>query len=102
MVVWFVRRRAGGEAHEAGRPTSWEALDPLKRGSGGFSAGSASMWLWGSISATTMATSMRGMAFLGIASSASIVCAPEGNGRAERISLTLKEQFVRLLSSDTA
>lgn len=86
--------------HAAARATRWEALEPVRQGVrehfGRVDAGVAQgLSLRHDNGSQYVANDFqRELTFLGIASSPSFVRAPEGNGCAERIIRTLKEQLL--------
>jgi putative transposase len=93
--------------HAAERATRWEALEPVRQGVrehfGRVDAGVAcGLKLRHDHGSQYVADDFqREIAFLGIESSPSFVRAPEGNGCAERIIRTLKEQLLWVRTFDT-
>ena len=93
--------------HAAARATRWEALEPIRQGVrehfGGIAAKSAQGLKLRHDNGTQYLADdfQREIAFLGIESSPSFVRAPEGNGCAERIIRTLKEQLLWVRNFDT-
>jgi transposase InsO family protein len=86
--------------HAARRATRFEALEPIRQGVrehfGGFGKGAAAglMLRHDHGSQYVSDAFQREIAFLGIASSPAFVRAPEGNGCAERLIRTLKENLL--------
>lgn len=93
--------------HAAGRATRWEALEPIKQGVREFFGSVRQNVAHGLQLRHDNGTQyladdfQREIAFLGIQSSPSFVRAPEGNGCAERIIRTLKEQLLWVRNYDT-
>lgn len=93
--------------HAAARATRWEALEPIRQGVrerfGRIGAKVASgLRLRHDHGTQYMADDFQQeLAFLGIASSPSFVRAPEGNGCAERMIRTLKEQLLWVRTFET-
>lgn len=93
--------------HASGKATRWEALEPVKQGVrehfGGLRKAIAQGLELRHDNGTQYVAHdfQREIAFLGIASSPSFVRAPEGNGCAERIIRTLKEQLLWVRSFAT-
>ena len=93
--------------HAAARATRWEALEPIRQGVrerfGRIGAKVASgLRLRHDQGTQYMADDFQQeLAFLGIASSPSFVRAPEGNGCAERMIRTLKEQLLWVRTFET-
>ena len=93
--------------HAAGRATRWEALEPIKQGVREFFGSVRQNVTHGLQLRHDNGTQyladdfQREIAFLGIQSSPSFVRAPEGNGCAERIIRTLKEQLLWVRNYDT-
>lgn len=93
--------------HAAERATRWEALEPVRQGvravfgrvDAGVAVGLSLRHDHGSQYAAD--DFQREIAFLGIESSPSFVRAPEGNGCAERIIRTLKEQLLWVRTFDS-
>lgn len=93
--------------HAAARATRWEALEPIRQGVREHFGSVCSQAAQGLTLRHDNGTQyladdfQRELAFLGIESSPSFVRAPEGNGCAERIIRTLKEQVLWVRSFDT-
>lgn len=93
--------------HAAERATRWEALEPVKQGVREFfgsvrkNAAQGLQLRHDNGSQYLADDFQREIAFLGIESSPSFVRAPEGNGCAERIIRTLKEQLLWVRNFDT-